>query len=63
MAVPPKKFRVYSLDRELIERGERYSRRHGTNLSRLGGNFLRSLPLGELLAEFPAVQRLRGIAT
>jgi hypothetical protein len=59
-----KKAKNLSLDRDSVERGERYSQRHGTNLSRLVGDFLRALPLGELrTAQSPLVQRLRGIGT
>lgn len=51
------------LDPDAVARGERYSRRHGTNLSRLVGDFLRSLPLGaEESALTPAVRRLWGVA-
>ena len=52
-----------SLDPEAVARGERYSRRHGTNLSRLVDDYLRSLPLDtdeEPLS--PLVRRLRGAA-
>ncbi|HET7585109.1 MAG TPA: DUF6364 family protein [Gemmatimonadaceae bacterium] len=52
-----------SLDPEAIARGERYSKLHGTNLSRLVSDFLRSLPLGGApRPRSPAVRRLRGIA-
>ena len=34
------------LDPDAVARGERYSRLHGTNLSRLVGDFLHALPLG-----------------
>ena len=51
------------LDPDAVARGERYSRRHGTNLSRLVGDFLRSLPLSaDEGALTPAVRRLWGIA-
>lgn len=51
------------LDADAIARGERYSRRHATNLSRLVGDFLRSLPLGETSRpRSPIVKRLRGVA-
>jgi len=51
------------LDPDAVARGERYSRRHGTNLSRLVSDFLRSLPLGaDESAMTPAVRRLWGIA-
>jgi hypothetical protein len=51
------------LDPDAVARGERYSRRNGTNLSRLVGDFLRALPLtasDEALT--PAVRRLWGVA-
>ena len=51
------------LDPDAVARGERYSERHGTSLSRLVGDFLRALPLdtpGTSLS--PAVQRLWGVA-
>ena len=51
------------LDPDAVARGERYSRRHGTNLSRLVGDFLRSLPLAaDESALTPAVRRLWGVA-
>lgn len=51
------------LDADAIARGERYSRRHATNLSRLVGDFLRSLPLGGKERPLsPIVERLSGIA-
>jgi Family of unknown function (DUF6364) len=51
------------LDPSDIARGEAYSQQHGTILSRLVGDFLRSLPLGPPARELiPAVARLRGIA-
>ena len=50
------------LDPEAVTRGEKYSRRHGTNLSRLVGDFLRSLPLGADESTLtPAVRRLWGV--
>jgi hypothetical protein len=52
-----------SLEPDAVARGERYSRLHGTNLSRIVGDFLHSLPLGEPGQPLaPAVARLRGIA-
>jgi hypothetical protein len=52
------------LDPEALARGERYSRRHGTSLSQLVGDFLRSLPLGaEASTLTPAVRRLWGVAS
>ena len=51
------------LDPDAVARGERYSRLHGTNLSRLVGDFLRALPLGADESSLtPAVRRLWGIA-
>ena len=59
----PKRPKNLLLDPDAVARGERYSRRHGTNLSRLVGDFLRSLPLGaDEGALTPAVRRLWGIA-
>jgi hypothetical protein len=50
------------LDPDAVARGEKYSRRHGTSLSRLVGDFLRSLPLGADESELtPAVGRLWGV--
>lgn len=53
-----------SLEPDAIDRGERYGRLHGTSLSRLVTNFLRSLPLEALPAPelSPVVRRLRGVA-
>ena len=52
-----------SLDVDALERGERYSRLHGTSLSRLVNDYLRSLPGdAELPPLSPVVQRLRGVA-
>ena len=51
------------LDPDAVARGERYSRLHGTSLSRLVGDFLRALPLfADESALTPAVRRLWGIA-
>ena len=60
MATTPKNL---SLDDDAIKRGERYSKMHGTNLSRLVSDYLNRLPLAS--AEEPtsaAVLRLRGVA-
>ena len=60
MATTPKNL---SLDDNAIKRGERYSKLHGTNLSRLVSDYLNRLPLAP--AEVPtstAVLRLRGVA-
>lgn len=63
MAKRTKKPKNLSLESDAIARGERYSRLHETNLSRLVGDFLRSLPLEESKRPLsPVVQRLRGIA-
>ncbi len=53
-----------SLEPDAIQRGERYGRLHGTTLSRLVNDFLRSLPLEPPPAQelSPLVRRLRGIA-
>lgn len=53
-----------SLEPEVIERGERYSKINGTNLSRLVSDFLRSLPLEPVAAHelSPVVRRLLGVA-
>jgi hypothetical protein len=45
---------------DVIEHGERYSRKHRTTLSRLVSDFLRSLPLGETSELAPPVRRLIG---
>ncbi len=59
----PKRPKNLLLDPDAVARGERYSRRHGTSLSRLVGDFLRSLPLGADESTLtPAVRRLWGIA-
>ena len=51
------------LDRDAVARGERYSRRHQTTLSRLVSDFLARLPQGERETELtPAVSRLLGAA-
>jgi hypothetical protein len=63
MAKLTKKPKNLSLEADAIARGERYSELHGTNLSRLVSDFLRSLPLGRSRPSVsPAVRRLRGIA-
>lgn len=63
---PPRKKRAknLSLSSDAIAHGEAYSRRHGTKLSKLVGDFLRALPLGEEPARAlsPAVRRLYGVA-
>jgi len=63
-AKPTRRAKNLSLSPEAIARGEAYSRRHGTRLSKLVGDFLRALPLdhtpGRPLS--PAVRRLYGVA-
>lgn len=60
---PAKRARNLSLAPEVIAHGEAYSRRHGTNLSTLVGDFLRALPLdGSERPLSPAVRRLYGAA-
>ncbi|HEX8209393.1 MAG TPA: DUF6364 family protein [Longimicrobium sp.] len=52
-----------SLDPAAVERGERYSERHSTSLSKVVSDFLLRLPLDEAPSELsPIVRRLRGIA-
>jgi len=52
-----------SLDADAVERGERYSRVHGTNLSRLVSDFLLRLPPDESSGDLsPTVRRLFGVA-
>ncbi len=52
-----------SLDEDAVKRGERYSRKHGTNVSRLVSEFLRQLPIDDTAPDLsPAVQRLLGSA-
>lgn len=53
-----------SLDAAAVERGERYSELHDTNVSRLVSNFLASLPVDGSESEStlsPAVRRLLGV--
>ena len=63
-AAPKKRAKNLSLRPEDIAHGEAYSRRHGTRLSTLVGEFLRALPLdpGPARALAPAVRRLYGVA-
>lgn len=62
-----KRSKNLSLDPEVVRRGERYSRAHGTSLSSLVSRFLESLPLedddvaGEELT--PAVRRLSSLVS
>ena len=58
-----KKPKNLSLPADAIARGERYSSAHDTNLSRLVGDYLRSLPLAsDDRIRSPLVARLRGVA-
>jgi hypothetical protein len=51
------------LDATAIERGERYARRHRTNLSALVSDYLRALPVdAPSVVRSPAVHRLYGAA-
>ena len=62
---PTKRPTNLSLDLEAIARGERFSERHGTSLSRLVSTFLYSLPADEIEETIdlsPAVRRLYGVA-
>ncbi|MGI8497904.1 MAG: DUF6364 family protein [Gemmatimonadaceae bacterium] len=59
----PKVTKNLSLDEAAVVRGESYSRRHRTTLSRLVSDFLARLPYGEREADLtPAVRRLFGVA-
>lgn len=51
-----------TVDREALERGRRYGRRHGLSLSRMVSDFLRRLPEEDATGEPlpPAVRRLLG---
>lgn len=51
------------LDPELVARAEEYGRQHGTNLSTLVSDFLRTLPLDRANSLSPAVRRLLGAGT
>ncbi len=63
MANTAKRPRNLTLDDEAMARGERYSRKHGTSISRLVGDFLRSLPLEPSPGALsPVVRRLLGVA-
>jgi hypothetical protein len=63
MAKLTKKPKNLSLEPDALARGKRYSQLHGTTLSRLVSDFLRSLPLGGARQSLsPAVRRLRGVA-
>ena len=63
-AKPKKRAKNLSLSPEAIAHGEAYSRQHRMKLSKLVGDFLRALPLGETPARelSPAVRRLYGVA-
>jgi hypothetical protein len=59
----PKVTKNLLLDEDAVVRGESYSRRHQTTLSRLVSDFLARLPHGERELELtPAVRRLLGVA-
>ncbi len=60
----PKKSKNFWLDPEIVRRAERYSKLHGTSVSRLVSNFLSALPLADdgLPPLSPAVRRLLGVA-
>ena len=63
MGNPAKRPKNLLLDPDAVARGDQYSVRHGTSLSRLVGDFLRALPLDTPAAALsPAVQRLWGVA-
>jgi hypothetical protein len=54
-----------TLDRDAVERGERFAARHGVSVSMLVSGFLQALPEDESVAPsafVPAVQRLYGLA-
>ena len=54
-----------SLEESVVERAKQYSRRHGTSVSRLVGDFLARLPGEEGLDPeglSPTVRRLIGVA-
>ncbi len=52
-----------SLDVTAVERGERYSERHGTSLSQLVSDFLSRLPVDEPARDLsPTVRLLLGVA-
>lgn len=58
-----RKPRNLSLDPKAVARGEQYSKRVGTTLSRLVEDFLRALPTGRSAeAKSPLVRRLHGVA-
>jgi len=52
-----------SLDPEAVQRGENFSKRHSTSVSRLVSDFLTALPAeGDRVELAPAVKRLLGLA-
>ncbi len=65
MAAMMRKPKNLSLEPDAIERGQRYGRLHGKNLSQLVNDFLRALPLEPATTReiSPLVRRLRGVAT
>ena len=63
MSNAAKKPRNLTLDDEAMSRGQRYSQKHGTSISRLVGDFLRALPLEPSRRPLsPSVRRLLGVA-
>ena len=55
-----------TLDRDAVERGERFAARHGVSVSMLVSGFLHALPEDDSAVPssfIPAVQRLYGVAT
>ncbi len=63
MSGPAKKPKNLLLPPQAIERGERYSAEHDTNVSRLVADFLMALPVGRDTEPLsPIVRRLRGVA-
>lgn len=60
---PRKQAKNLTLDAEAVKKGETYSRKHRTNLSRLVGDLLKALPTDVASTDLsPAVRRLRGVA-
>lgn len=54
-----------TLDRDAVERGERFANRHGISVSTLVSGFLQALPdeVSDAAPLAPPVQRLYGLAT
>jgi hypothetical protein len=59
----PKRSLNLTVDRDSIERGQRYSRQHGVSISKLVDDFLANLPVEEEPSESltPDVRSLIGI--